>query len=113
MSAAPRLLHERQPVRLELPGDAAPDTCAIEATIAEVSEHVLWLECTAATLPAAPLAIGTRVVLRCWDPFGVYCAYTQVIEVGSATRIAVEATSPVEAGENRRFYRVNVEVPFA
>jgi len=97
-------------VRLELPGDAES---SIEATVSSVSEHVLWLDCAKATLPRSPLNVGLRVILRCWDPFGVYCAFTQITELTSPTHIAIEATSPVEAGENRRFYRVNVEVPFA
>jgi hypothetical protein len=112
MSRAPRFLQEGQPVRLELPGQSSS---SIEATIHEISEHLLWLDCAIDSVIS--LRVGQHVVLRCWDPFGAYCALTQITQLADTspplrTRIAVEAAVPVEASDNRRFYRVNVHVPF-
>lgn len=98
-------------MRLEIPGDSTASI--IDAKVVDVSDQILRLECVASTLPKNALDVGMRVILRCWDSFGVYSTFTTITEVSSPTRIAVEATSPVEAGENRRFCRVNVEVPFS
>lgn len=106
----PRLLRERQAVRLEFP-DA--DGSHAEATVAEVNDDLLWLECeAAATIPVA--RVGARVLVRCWDSFGAYCALTQIVALAPASprRFAVESCAPLEPNENRRHFRVHVRIPF-
>ncbi|HEY2511288.1 MAG TPA: PilZ domain-containing protein [Polyangiaceae bacterium] len=106
----PRLLRERQAVRLEFPDT---DGMHADATVAEVNDDLLWLECDAAgDLPA--LRVGARVLVRCWDSFGAYCALTQLVALApaSARRFAVESCAPLEPSENRRYFRVHVRIPF-
>jgi hypothetical protein len=105
-----RLLHERQAVRLEFPDCSG---VSVEATVSRLAEHLLWLECAAGEAVPA-LSVGARVLVRCWDPFGAYCASTRVAEIAASppVQFAVEAAGPLETTENRRFYRVRVQIPF-
>ena len=103
-----RLLHEQRAVRIEFP-DEAPGA-GIEARVTRVEEHRLWIEAADGALRPS---VGARVLVRCWDPFGVYSALTRITEVSSPSRFAIEASTLFEAEEHRRFYRVGVQIPFA
>src|SRR4051794_1902994 len=111
MSRTPHMLREGQLVRLEFADPSA--SSGIDATVTQISEHMVWLE-LAQPITSGPLALdpGDRIAIRCWDRFGVYHALTQVVERAkdNALRLAVESAVPVEASDNRRFFRVNVHV---
>jgi c-di-GMP-binding flagellar brake protein YcgR len=104
------MLREGQLVRLEFSNPGAAS--GVDATVTQISEHIVWLELAPSAPGALPLEPGERIAVRCWDRFGVYHALTQVVERAkdNPLRVAVESAVPVEASDNRRFFRVNVHV---